>query len=244
LLRDMYFPNFSLMFSGGEPTIREDYIELVEDSYLRGWKPSTITNMLKLADEEFFKRTLSDAFIDTSYRFALSFQHPKNYSDKVYKLKLQALENISKNNLKASCVAFSIQSLDELDWIKDFYNNTKHLYHMLRIRTMFHNWKNKSEKTLFLSDLHKAFLEKFSDYCPVQSNRIEQSNIYCLYMTTNEGRDISLASGPTVENIDYHACSRPVYMLGPDMRCYPVPIAQIINQGISEGWKDGFKIGE
>ena len=243
LLRDMYFPHYSLMFSGGEPTIRPDYIELVEDAFMRGWKPSTITNMLKLADEEFFERTLTRAFIDSqSYRFALSFQHPKNYSKEEYKLKLKALDNISKKNLKASCVAFSIHDLDELNWIREFYDDTKHLYHMLRIRTMFHNWKNKGEKKLYLSDLHKAFLEKFSDYVPVQSNRIEQSNIYCLYMITNESRDISLASGPTVENIDYHMCSRPVHMLGPDLRCYPVPIAQIINQGLAEGWKDGYEV--
>lgn len=244
LLRDMYFPAFSLMFSGGEPTVRKDYIELVTDAHLRGWRPSTITNMLKLADEDFFKQTLTDAFIDgASYRFALSFQHPKNYSKKEYELKVKALENIEREGLKASCLAFSIQSLDELDWIKEFYDRTKHLYHMLRIRTMFHNWKNKGKKELYLSELHKAFLDKFSKYCPVQSTRIEQSNIYCLYMATNEGRDISLSSGPTVENIDYHACSRPVYMLGPDFRCYPVPIAQLIQQGISEGYKDGYKIG-
>ena len=244
LLREQY-KGFSLMFSGGEPTIRPDYIDLVKDAFNRGWHPSTITNMIKLADDDFFKQTLNEAFIDRlSYRFALSFQHPKNYSKEILDLKVKALHNIEKEKLKASCLVFSIQSLDELDFIKEFYDETKHLYHLLRIRTMFCNWKNKIEKDLYLSDLHSSFMDKFGEYTPVQYSGIEQSNIYCLYMQTKEGRHVSLSSAPTVENLDYNICSRPVYMLGPDYRCYPVPIAQVISEGISKNWKDGFQIKE
>ena len=54
--------------------------------------------------------------------------------------------------------------------------------------------------------------------------------------------NVSLSSAPTVENLDYHLCTRPVLMLARDARCYPVPIAQIINEGISLGWKDGFEL--
>jgi molybdenum cofactor biosynthesis enzyme MoaA len=244
LLREPY-KGFSFMFSGGEPTIRPDYVDFVEQAYRLGWNPSTITNMITLSDEKFFKRTMNEAFVTLNtkqYRFAMSFQHPKNYSEEIYNKKLKTLDNMDKAGLKAACMMFSIQSLDELDFIKDFYDETKHLYGMLRIRTMFHNWGNKGEKTLFLSELHKAFLNKFSEYCPVQSVKSEQSNIYCLYMITKEGREISLASAPTVENLDYHICSRPVYMLGRDYRCYPVPIAQIVSEGIDKGWKDGFQI--
>jgi organic radical activating enzyme len=246
LLHEPY-KGFSLMFSGGEPTERPDYHDFVEQAYKRGWMPSTITNMINLADKDFFDKTLNEAWVDEqrNYRFAMSFQHPKNYGKKIAKLKEQALENISREQLKASCVMFSIQDLSELDFIKDFYDRTRHLYSMLRIRTMFHNWQNKSEKTLFLSELHEAFLHKFSEYTPVQSSEVEQSTGYGIYMKTKECRDISLMSAPTVENVDYHLCSRPVYMLnGFDLRCYPVPICQISMEGISKGWKDGFKIKE
>jgi uncharacterized radical SAM superfamily Fe-S cluster-containing enzyme len=243
LLHEPY-KGFSLMLSGGEPTERPDYHEFTKQAYIRGWNPSTITNMLNLADREFFDKTLNDVWCDSqgNYRFAMSFQHPKNYSSEVLKLKLQALQNIEQAGLKAACVMFSIQSLDELDYIREFYDNTKHLYGMLRIRTLFHNWRNRSEKTLFQSDLHDAFLRKFSDYTPVQCSEVEQSTAYGMYLRTKECRDISLMSAPTVENIDYHLASRPVYMLGQDGRCYPVPIAQIIAEGISCGWKDGFNL--
>jgi organic radical activating enzyme len=233
-----------LMLSGGEPTMRPDYFEFVEGAYRRGWNPSTITNMINLADNDFFNRTLNEAFIDEShnYKFAMSFQHPRNYSDEIYRQKQKALANIEKERLTAACAMFSIQSLDELDFIKDFYDNTRHLYQMLRIRTLFNTWNNKGENQLFLSELHKAYLDKFGEYCPVQSVKIEQSNIYCLYMETKETRPVSISSAPTVHNLDYHLCSRPVFMLADDLRCYPVPIAQIVSEGISKGWKDGYRI--
>ena len=240
------YRGYGLMFSGGEPTIRDDYFDVVKQAHLMGWRPSTITNMINLAYDDFFKKTLNDEFItsNNTYNFALSFQHPKNYSDVEYQAKLKALDNIGKAGLKAACVMFSIQTLDELDYIKDFYDKTRQLYSMLRIRTMFCNWNNKSEKKLFQSDLHEAFMDKFAEYTPVQCSLIEQSTAYGMYLWTREMRHISLMSGPTVENIDYHLCSRPVYMLGRDYRCYPVAIAQIINEGISKGWKDGFQIKE
>jgi hypothetical protein len=138
---------------------------------------------------------------------------------------------------------FSIQTLDELDYIRDFYNATKHLYTMIRIRTMFKNWANKGDdNNLFSSDLHKAFIEKFGDLTPIQSRRTEQSNSYCQYLEMDNGMEVSLSSAPTVENVDYHLCSRPVFMLAQDGRCYPVPLAQIINEGISKGFKDGFTL--
>ena len=238
------YKGFRLMLSGGEPTMRPDYFEFVDGAHKRGWNPSTITNMINLADEEFFAKTLNPSFVDgdNNYKFAMSFQHPKNYSAEIYEQKVKALENIGKAGLKASCVMFSIQSMDELDFIKDFYDKTRHLYHMLRVRTMFNNWANKGEKQLFLSELHRAFLGKFEEYCPVQSTNVEQSNIFCLYMETKSHQPISLSSAPTVGNLDYHLCSRPVYMLANDLRCYPVPISQIIQEGISAGWKDGYRI--
>lgn len=245
LLHDPY-PGFSLMFSGGEPTERTDYHKFNEEAYRRGWNPSTITNMINLADKDFFEKTLNEAWVDKdrNYRFAMSFQHPKNYSPEIFTLKMQAMDNIEKEGLKTACVMFSIQSLDELDFIKDFYDKTKHLYGMLRIRTMFNSWNNKGKKDLFLSDLHKAFLGKFSDYTPVQSDKVERSTAYGIYMQTRECRDISLMSAPSVENIDLHLCKRPVYMLAQDLRCYPVPWAMVVNEGIKAGWKDGYKIIE
>jgi len=236
---------FSLMLSGGEPTINPDYHEIVETAFLIGWKPSTITNMISLADEEFFKRTMNPAWKDSAgnYRFACSMQHPKNYSDEILQKKLTAWDRIEKENLKVGCAMFSVQDLSELEWIKEFYDQYRHLFSMLRIRTMFHNWRNKGPQQIFQSELYEAFMDVFGEqYTPVQCSEIEQSTAYGMYLQTNEGRHVSLMAAPTVENIDYHLASRPVHMLGKDLRCYPVPICQIINEGIEKGWKDGFSL--
>lgn len=237
------YQGFRLLFSGGEPTMRPDFLDFHHQAYVRGWEPSSITNMIKLGDREFFDSTMNEEHVTGNvYRFAMSMQHPKNYSEAILQHKIKAIENIESKKLKAMCVMFSIQSLDELDYIREFYNSTKHTYTMLRIRTMFGNWENKGADKLFLSDLHKAFIEKFADLTPTISENIEKSNMYCLYLTMKDGMQVSLSSAPTVENVDYHACSRPVFMLGMDGRCYPVPLAQIINEGIGKGWKDGFRI--
>lgn len=238
-----------LLFSGGEPTLRVDYFKFVQEAVEAGWDPASITNMLKLAEPEFFARTVgSSMFVQNGiYLYALSMQHPKNYSKEIFDRKMTALENIDRAGLKAMCVMFSISSLDELEWIRHFYNETKHLYVMIRIRTLFRNWKNKdgdqaARERIFLSDLHKEFLARFGDLQPVQSRMVELSNMYCLYMRMDNGMNVSLSAGPTVEELDYHLCTRPVLMLAMDGKCYPVPIAQIVNEGISLGWKDGFRV--
>ena len=238
------YKGFNILLSGGEPTIRPDYFEFVDRLVSLGWNTASITNMISLADDEFFKRTLNRNFVqDNIYKFAMSVQHEKNNPGEIMKKKIKAMENIENARLKAMCVMFSIQSLDELDYIRNFYDLTKHCYTMIRIRTMFKNWANKDDKTnLFSSDLYRAFFEKFGDLMPVQSRAIEHSNIYCQYLSLSDGMNVSLSSAPTVANVDYHLCTRPVFLLAMDSRCYPVPIAQIINEGICAGWKDGFKL--
>ena len=174
----------------------------------------------------------------------MSMQHPKNYSPEIFKLKMQALENLDHAGQKAMCVMFSITSLDELDYIREFYSQTKHLYGMIRIRTMFRNWANKGDTSehIFLSDLHKRFTYKFGDLTPIQTNRVESSNIYCLYLGMDDGMNVSLSSAPSVENLDHHVCTRPVFMLANDGKCYPVPIAQIVNEGYERGWNSGMAL--
>lgn len=239
-----YKGNFSMLMSGGEPTLRPDFFEFIDEADRSGWGVSAITNMLKLADHDFMVKAIGSPLNQGNMlRFAVSMQHPKNYPEEIYNLKVQAIENLERAQKQVMCAMFSVQTLDELDWIRRWYDVTKGGYPMLRIRTMFKNWANKSDgNQLFLSDLHKAFLAKFADLNPRISERVEHSNMYCLYLEMDGGMQVSLSSAPTVENLDYHQASRPVYMLAMDGRCYPVPICQIVNEGINAGWKDGFRL--
>ena len=237
------YRDFGLMLSGGEPTIDPFFFDTVKRYQDFGWSVACITNMLKLADRKFVEQAMDSPLrVGDNLNFACSLQHPKNYSQEIKDLKFKALHNLEIRGLKPACIMFSIQDLDELDFIEDFYSRTKGMYPMLRIRGMFRNWGAKGIKQKFcLSDLYKAFCAKFSKYVPTQSVSVEHSNMYCLYMNM-EGGQVSLSCAPDVYNVDYHQCSRPVFMLARDRRCYPVPLAQIINEGISRGWKDGFEL--
>lgn len=237
------YRDYNIMLSGGEPTIDPLFFEKVQKYHDFGWGISSITNMVKLADPEFFAKALqSPLLVGDTLNFACSFQHPKNHSQEVTDAKFKALDNFRLAGVKPSCIMFSIQSLDELDFIKEFYDRTNGLYPMIRIRTMFRNWNAKGIKQeLFLSDLYKAFVEKFAEYTPRQSDKYEHSNLYCLYLEMG-GNQVSLSSAPSVDDVDYHQCSRPVFMLARDLRLYPVPLAQIINEGITAGYKDGLKL--
>jgi hypothetical protein len=237
------YRGWNLLMSGGEPTIRPDFFQFTEQMVGRGWEVGVISNMVKLGDKEFFGKVLESSLATpTMLKFALSMQHPKNYPEAILKQKIAAINNIEESRRKVMCAMFSIQSLDELDYIRDWYDATKSMYKMLRIRTMFGNWQNKGAEKIWLSDLHKAFLWKFADLMPKISLKTEKSNIYCLYLEMQGGMEVSLSSAPTVENIDYHQCSRPVFMLAEDGKCYPVPICQIVSEGAATGWKDGYKL--
>lgn len=240
------YRGFTIMLSGGEPTIDPEFFLKLNQYKSLGWNTSAITNMVALADDRFIDTAMESPLrVGDTLNFACSFQHPKNHPAEITEAKFKALHNMEVRGVKPACLMFSVQSLDELDWIEEFYSRTRGHYPMIRIRGMFRNWAAKGiEKEFYLSDLYKAVCQKFGKYMPTQSTKYEHSNMYCLYLGLDDGTQLSLSCAPSVEDVDYHQCSRPVYMLARDLRCYPVPLAQIVNEGIDNGWKDGFKLGK
>lgn len=246
-LLDFKIKGYNLLLSGGEPTLRPDFFDFSRILRGKGWEVFTMSNMLKFGEEGFFKEALEAGYIDrptNTLKASFSMQHPKNYSVEVYKQKMEALINLERFGVQANCIQFSISSLDELAWIRQFYNDTKRLYKHLRIRTMYGNWKDKGNKNkLWLSDLYKEFLSEFSDLIPTMAGYPETSNMYSIYMKTQYG-GISLSSAPTVENVDLISAGRPTLSLASDGKCYSVPVAQIVSEGIDKGWYNGFPIKE
>ena len=240
-LLELRLQGYTMLLSGGEPTIIPGFFAYCADLMRMGWPVVTMSNMIKFADKEFLEEFVGIGLVTNKTLHAdFSMQHPRNYDGMVCANKFQALANIESLGLKANCIQFSIQDLDELDWIRSFYDMTKHLYRNIRIRTMYGFWNDKSPK-IYLSQLHRRFMEVFGDLTPVQGDTIESSNLYSIYMR-DEHCGISLSSAPTVHNVDTRVAQRPTYAYAQDGKFYSFPVAQIINEGIQKGWYGGFKI--
>ncbi len=94
-------PKPKIQLFGGEPTCRDDLIEIIEmarDKY--GLEARVVTNGIRLADEEYCKRLLATG---CQLMFSFDGRSPKIYErtrklHRGYELKLQALENIRKHH--------------------------------------------------------------------------------------------------------------------------------------------------
>jgi pyruvate-formate lyase-activating enzyme len=235
---DLKQAGFAILLSGGEPTCREDFIPLVAKLQKLGWTVVTMSNMINFADANFMKQC---GLIYNKLLLAdFSMQHPKNYTEAILASKMQCLKNLGNLGLQANCIQFSVSDLDELPWIRTFYDETKHLYRNIRIRSLHGFWKDKSKK-IYLSALYKAFIENFGDLMPMHDMRLESTNIYSIYMR-DAHCGISLSSAPTVNNVDLSSCSRPTYGVALDEKYYGFPVAQIVSEGIQKGWYNGYKL--
>ncbi len=106
---------------GGEPTVRDDLLEIIAIARRHGVKCRVVTNGLKLADEEYCKR-----LCDTGVRFQLGLdgRSPEIYArlrknPGVYERKIKALENLRKySRRKSSILCCTARNINEA-WIGD-----------------------------------------------------------------------------------------------------------------------------
>ncbi len=84
---------------GGEPTVREDLIEIINLAKKYGLQARVVTNGIRLADEEYCKKLLATG---TQVMFAFDGRNPEIYQKlrsniSSYEKKLKALENVRKH---------------------------------------------------------------------------------------------------------------------------------------------------
>jgi len=85
---------------GGEPTVRDDLLEIIKMARSYGLRSRVVTNGFKLADEEYCRKLCETK---TRFRFSFDGRNPEIYrkmrrSEGAYEKKLKALENIKKYN--------------------------------------------------------------------------------------------------------------------------------------------------
>jgi MoaA/NifB/PqqE/SkfB family radical SAM enzyme len=114
---------------GGEPTLRDDLLEIIAIGRRHGVKSRVVTNGLKLADEDYCKR-LCEAGV--RFRLALDGRHPDIYrrlrrAPAAYEKKLKALANLKRfsrrKNALLCCAARGINDAYIGDLIECCHEN-------------------------------------------------------------------------------------------------------------------------
>jgi uncharacterized radical SAM superfamily Fe-S cluster-containing enzyme len=99
---------------GGEPTVRDDLLDIINMANSYGLRPRVVTNGLKLVDEEYCRKLCETR---ARLRFSFDGRNPEIYrrmrrSEVAYEKKLKALENIKKynqyKNTILSCVGVGV----------------------------------------------------------------------------------------------------------------------------------------
>jgi uncharacterized radical SAM superfamily Fe-S cluster-containing enzyme len=137
-------PNVQLF--GGEPTVRDDLLEIIAVARKHGIKPFVVTNGVRLADEDYCK-TLCEARVPL--RFAFDGRSPEIYEKMrrnrgAYEKKTKALENLRKySRRKHAIIACAGKGFND-QYIGDlfqFCHENRDLISDIGIIPLTENWK-------------------------------------------------------------------------------------------------------
>ncbi len=123
-------PRPSVQLFGGEPTVREDLVDIINLAWSYDVRPRVVTNGLRLADEEYCRKLLSTGVrILFSYDGAEleTYRRLRNKS-KALPLKLKALENIrkyAKTKITIMYVVAEGMNENELDTLFQFLHDRR-----------------------------------------------------------------------------------------------------------------------
>jgi hypothetical protein len=132
---------------GGEPTVRNDLLEIIALGRTYKLKPRVVTNGIKLADEEYCQKLCESG---VRVRFAFDGRSPEIYAKlrdnpRVCEQKLKGLENLNRFSRRRqsiiSCAAWGIND----QWIGDmiaFCHEHRDLIGEIGIIPLTENWKN------------------------------------------------------------------------------------------------------
>ena len=140
---------------GGEPTVRDDLLEILAIARKHGLQPHVTTNGIRLADEEYC-RQLCQA--NASFRFAFDGRHADIYEKLrnnrgAYEKKMKALENLKKHSLRKhtliACAAKGINDQHIGDLLQYVHEN-RDLFSDVGLIPLTENW----DEGAFDADAH------------------------------------------------------------------------------------------
>ncbi len=139
-------PNPMVELFGGEPTMREDLLDIIAIGRTHGIRPRVVTNGIRLADEDYCRK-LCEA--NVRIRIAFDGRSPEIYeklrrSPGAYEKKMKAFENLKKHSRRkhaiVACAAKGINDKHLGDLIQ-FCHDNRDLISDLGIIPLTENWK-------------------------------------------------------------------------------------------------------
>jgi hypothetical protein len=148
---------------GGEPTLREDLLEIISMAKKYGLKPHVVTNGVKLADEEYCKK-LCEARVPLRFAFdgrSADIYERLRQNRGAYDKKIKALENLKKYSKRKhaiiACAAWGINDQYIGDLLQ-FVHDNRDLISDVGIIPLTENWKPgafDAAKTTTMEDVEK-----------------------------------------------------------------------------------------
>jgi uncharacterized radical SAM superfamily Fe-S cluster-containing enzyme len=148
---------------GGEPTVRDDLLDIIKIARSHGLRPHVVTNGVRLADEEYAKK-FCEARIPTRFAFdgrSRDIYERLRNSGWAYEKKMKALENLKKYSLRKHAIiaaaAWGINDQYIGDMIQ-FIHDNRDLISDLGIIPLTENWEPgtfDAAKTTTMEDVEK-----------------------------------------------------------------------------------------
>jgi uncharacterized radical SAM superfamily Fe-S cluster-containing enzyme len=139
-------PRPVVQFFGGEPTLRQDLLELVALAKNNGLKPHIVTNGVRLADEEFCKK-LCEARVPLRFAFdgrsADIYERMRN-NRALYDKKMKALQNLKEfSKRKHAIIATAAWGINDqhIGDLFQFVHENRDLISDLGIIPLTENWE-------------------------------------------------------------------------------------------------------
>lgn len=238
------------VFSGGEPTVRDDLPALIEFAVSRGHKPMILTNGIALADFDYLTR-VADAGLLTDAKLKLGMSmHGEGYSKGAqYKAKRQALSNIRANGWRISELMFTVSSVSEARSLIPTLEEYADVAEVFRIRSPFNNWAEQNATVkLFVSELIDAYRSEGSmAIVPGADNGLYHSTFefvpgrhHGLGMKLGAPMNLRLICCPDKFNVDLGELQDyPPFHRANNGEVLNLMHSFMVNEGMAKGWLHG-----
>jgi len=158
---------------GGEPTVRDELLDIIANARARGFRTRVLTNGVRLADEEYCRKIVASR---AHLLFSYDGDNPETYrvmrnSAKVLEKKKQAIENLKKSKRapRVSYVTVLAWGLneEELPQIIDFYHSQRRFLHGVYLMPLVHTWDTEefgyAPERMTTEDVEVLFSQAFPD---------------------------------------------------------------------------------